>query len=237
MANKTIAEVTAVLALDGTEKVPISTGDGHAHTATIGEIRTYCTQESMDWNEIQNKPTFSEVAYSGDYGDLSNAPEVNDATLTITQGGTTVGTFSSNASNNVTIALQEAGTPEQEVVTKSVFNDTLSVAANTVYKYQNPLSSLTISSIPDPEQTTLESIIYFSTDSDDGCSLAFTYRPQMLFGSVGQLMADCHYVITIKDGCVSVSTPEYVEPWTVETLTFLDENSQPITKRFMIANF
>ena len=52
------------------------------------------------------------VATTGDYDDLLNKPTiptVNDATLTITQGGTTKGTFTANASSNTTIAL-DAGT-------------------------------------------------------------------------------------------------------------------------------
>lgn len=52
------------------------------------------------------------VATSGSYNDLSNQPTiptVNNATLTITQGGTTKGTFTANASSDVTIALDAGG--------------------------------------------------------------------------------------------------------------------------------
>ena len=52
------------------------------------------------------------VATSGSYNDLSNKPTiptVNNATLTITQGGTTKGTFTANASSDVTIALDAGG--------------------------------------------------------------------------------------------------------------------------------
>lgn len=47
-----------------------------------------------------------------DYAYLSNTPTiptVNNATLTITQGGTTKGTFTANASSNVTIDLDSGG--------------------------------------------------------------------------------------------------------------------------------
>lgn len=60
-------------------------------------------QVNSDWNatsgvaEILNKPTI---------------PTVNNATLTITQGGTTKGTFTANASSDVTIALDAGGTVE-----------------------------------------------------------------------------------------------------------------------------
>ena len=57
----------------------------------------------------------SDVATSGDYNDLKNkpviptVPAVNNATLTITQGGTTKGTFTANASSDVTISLENSG--------------------------------------------------------------------------------------------------------------------------------
>lgn len=92
-------------------------------------------QVNSDWNassgvaQILNKPTLgtmaaesasdytptsslATVATSGSYNDLSNKPTiptVNNATLTITQGGTTKGTFTANASSNVTIALDAGG--------------------------------------------------------------------------------------------------------------------------------
>ena len=57
--------------------------------------------------------TLAKVATSGSYNDLSNKPTiptVNNATLTITQGGTTKGTFTANASSDVTIDLDAGGT-------------------------------------------------------------------------------------------------------------------------------
>ena len=92
-------------------------------------------QVNSDWNassgvaQILNKPTLgtmaaesasdytptsslATVATSGSYNDLSNTPTipiVNNATLTITQGGTTKGTFTANASSNVTIDLDAGG--------------------------------------------------------------------------------------------------------------------------------
>lgn len=50
------------------------------------------------------------VATSGDYDDLLNKPTiptVNDATLTITQNGTSAGTFTANSSTDTTIALTD----------------------------------------------------------------------------------------------------------------------------------
>ena len=68
-------------------------------------------QVNSDWNatsgvaQILNKPTLATVATSGSYNDLSNKPTiptVNNATLTIQKNGTTVKTFTANASTNVT---------------------------------------------------------------------------------------------------------------------------------------
>lgn len=91
-------------------------------------------QVNSDWNsnsgvsEILNKPTLATVATTGAYSDLSGTPSlatvatsgsytdlsnkptiptVNDATLTITQNGTSKGTFSANASSPATIALTD----------------------------------------------------------------------------------------------------------------------------------
>ena len=68
-------------------------------------------QVNSDWNatsgkaQILNKPTLATVATSGSYNDLDNKPTiptVNNATLTIQKNGSTVKTFTANASSNVT---------------------------------------------------------------------------------------------------------------------------------------
>ena len=68
-------------------------------------------QVNSDWDavsgiaQILNKPTLATVATSGSYNDLSNKPTiptVNNATLTIQKNGTTVKTFTANASTDVT---------------------------------------------------------------------------------------------------------------------------------------
>ena len=55
----------------------------------------------VTWNDVSNKPTLATVATSGSYNDLTNKPTiptVNNATLTIQKNGTTVKTFTANAS-------------------------------------------------------------------------------------------------------------------------------------------
>ena len=64
---------------------------------------TQTTTTAVDY--IKNKPTLATVATSGSYNDLDNKPTiptVNNATLTIQKNGSTVKTFTANASSNVT---------------------------------------------------------------------------------------------------------------------------------------
>lgn len=59
-----------------------------------------------------NASSLATVATSGDYDDLTNKPTiptVGDGTITITQGGVTKGTFTTNQSANATIALDAGG--------------------------------------------------------------------------------------------------------------------------------
>lgn len=61
----------------------------------------------------------------------NNIPTVNDATLTITQGGTSKGTFTANASSNVTIALDAVKTYSAGTGI-DITNDTISVDGTVV---------------------------------------------------------------------------------------------------------
>lgn len=68
-------------------------------------------QVNADWNatsgvsQILNKPTL----FSGDYNDLTNKPDIpaaaNNATITITQGGVTKGSFTTNQATDGTIDI------------------------------------------------------------------------------------------------------------------------------------
>lgn len=60
---------------------------------------------SGDYADLSGTPNLATVATSGSYNDLTNKPTiptVNNATLTIQKNGTSVGTFTANASSNVT---------------------------------------------------------------------------------------------------------------------------------------
>lgn len=70
--------------------------------------------------ETTSEIALATVATSGSYNDLSNKPTiptVNNATLTITQGGVSKGTFTANASSDVTIALDAGGGSDVEAFT------------------------------------------------------------------------------------------------------------------------
>jgi hypothetical protein len=67
---------------------------------------------TVDWSDVTNKPTFATVATTGNYNDLLNKPTiptVGNGTITLTQGGVTKGTFTTNQSGNTTIALDAGG--------------------------------------------------------------------------------------------------------------------------------
>lgn len=85
---------------------------------------------TVDWSDITNKPTFATVATTGAYSDLigkpvlatvattgnyndllnkPTIPTVGNGTITLTQGGVTKGTFTTNQSGNTTIALDAGG--------------------------------------------------------------------------------------------------------------------------------
>ena len=87
-----------------------------AYSDLTGTPTIPAAQVNSDWSansgvaQILNKPTLATVATSGSYNDLSNKPNiptVNNATLTVTQNGASAGTFTANASSNVTIALTD----------------------------------------------------------------------------------------------------------------------------------
>lgn len=104
-------------------------------------------QVNSDWNansgvaQILNKPTLATVATSGSYNDLSNLPTiptVNNATLTIQKNGTTVKTFTANASANVTANIT-VPTKTSDLSNDSGFIDTVDTAlsATSVNPVQN----------------------------------------------------------------------------------------------------
>ena len=60
---------------------------------------------SVAWADVTGKPEFATVATSGSYNDLSDKPTIGNATLTIMSGETSKGTFTANATENVSIDI------------------------------------------------------------------------------------------------------------------------------------
>ena len=121
---------------------------------------------------------------------------MNNATLTITQGGVSKGTFTANASTDVTIALDAGGgASEQDVVAQS--STSFAPAANTVYNFASPISSLTLTSIPN---STLETDIHFVSSSDFVISLP---NNTVVYGSTS-VVSGKDYTVSIKDGRVII---------------------------------
>jgi len=98
-------------------------------------------QVNADWNattgaaQILNKPTLSTVATTGNYSDLNGTPTiptVNDATLTIQQDGSTVGTFTANAAANQTINITSPTFTESQIL--SISNDTIFLTGGSFVK-------------------------------------------------------------------------------------------------------
>lgn len=88
--------------------------------------------DAVEWDNVLNKPNFSTVATSGSYNDLSNKPTiptVNNATLTIQKNGTTINTFTANASSNVTANIT-VPTKTSEITNDSGFIDEISTITN-----------------------------------------------------------------------------------------------------------
>ena len=91
---------------------------------------TQTTTTAVDY--IKNKPALSTVATSGSYSDLTNKPTiptVNNATLTIQKNGTTVNTFTANASSNVTANIT-VPTSTSDLTNDSGFIDGVSTITN-----------------------------------------------------------------------------------------------------------
>lgn len=85
----------------GVAQIDLTGKSDVGHTHTTSAITDFPTLFSGDYDDLSNKPTL----FSGSYTDLTNKPTiptVNNATLTIQKNGTTVKTFTANASSDVT---------------------------------------------------------------------------------------------------------------------------------------
>lgn len=95
------------------------------------------------WVKENNNPFVAYIAnHSSSITWERLRPTVNDATLTITQSGSTLGTFSANASSNVTIDVPGGGSSYAAGVGIEIANDTIEVD-DTVALIDDPATSET----------------------------------------------------------------------------------------------
>ena len=97
MADAKISQLTEKQTLANDDLLVIASGNNN-YKLKGSTVKTYA------------QGGLATVATSGSYNDLSDKPTiptVNNATLTVTQNGTSAGTFTANASSDVTIAITE----------------------------------------------------------------------------------------------------------------------------------
>ena len=116
------------------------------------------------YSDLTGVPSLATVATSGSYNDLSNKPTiptVNNATLTIQKNGSTVKTFTANASSNVTANIT---VPTK---TSDLSNDSNFVASSALATVATSGSYADLSNKP-----TIPTITMTSTDPGEGVPLA-----------------------------------------------------------------
>lgn len=110
----------------------VKVGSGLSITNGVLSTTSGGVADAVEWDNVLNKPSFSTVATSGSYNDLSNKPTiptVNNATLTIQRNNTSVGTFTANASSNKTINIV-VPTKTSDLTNDSGFIDGISTITN-----------------------------------------------------------------------------------------------------------
>ena len=125
------------------------------HTHTLSQITnagTFAAKNNLDYNssELTNKPVLGNLAskntvdYQTEVTNKPTIPTVGDGTITITQGGVTKGTFTTNQSGNSTIELDAGGggntytegdgitIDQNNEISVNVDNDTIVIEGNSL---------------------------------------------------------------------------------------------------------
>lgn len=126
--NLTINATTGVLSADAQPAILYSTTGQN----TDGAMTQKATTDALGLKA--NSADLATVATSGSYNDLSNKPTiptVNNATLTIQKNGTTVKTFTANASSNVTANIT-VPTKTSDITNDSGFLTSIPIATSSV---------------------------------------------------------------------------------------------------------
>ena len=152
----TVDTFTANSSSDKTVNISVPT-----KTSDLTNDSGYIT--GVAWNDVADKPSFATVATSGSYNDLSNKPTiptVNNATLTIQKNGTTVKTFTANASSNVTANIS-VPTKTSDLTNDSGFLTLESLEANSIpFHNAYPRCKYLGTSITDAQNTAIQNRTY-----------------------------------------------------------------------------
>lgn len=110
----------------------VKVGSGLSITNGVLSATGGGTADAVEWDNVLNKPTFSTVATSGSYNDLSNRPTiptVNDGALIIQKNGINVATFTANQSSKTTADIT-VPTKTSDLTNDSGFIDKIATITN-----------------------------------------------------------------------------------------------------------
>ena len=178
----TIGNGTVTIMQGGESKGSFTMNQTGDTTITLGQ-----GVASVSWEDVTGKPTFSTVATSGSYDDLSDKPTILDS-----------GDFKTINSSSI-VGSGDIAIKSFEQDTVSVTSGTsLTVAENTVYRFTFNPTQLTVT-LPDSQY---ESDIYFTAGANfhiEGISNSFT-----VYGSRDIINGE-DYAIAVKDGAVVIA--------------------------------
>lgn len=110
----------------------IKVGSGLSITNGVLSTTGGGVADAVEWDNVLNKPSFSTVATSGSYNDLSNRPTiptVNNGALIIQKNGINVATFTANQSSKTTADIT-VPTKTSDLTNDSGFIDGISTITN-----------------------------------------------------------------------------------------------------------
>lgn len=110
----------------------VKVGSGLSITNGVLSATGGGTADAVEWDNVLNKPSFSTVATSGSYNDLSNKPTiptVNNGALIIKKNGIDVATFTANQSSKTTADIT-VPTKTSDLTNDSGFIDGISTITN-----------------------------------------------------------------------------------------------------------
>lgn len=131
ISDSTIIGRSVLMAADAAAaRTAIGAGTGNSNL-TIGTTATTAKAGNYHptWAQVTDKP----VLFSGDYNDLTNKPAiptVGNGTITITQGGISKGSFTTNQSGNTTVEIDAGGGGSDDLMINITHADLLALVNN-----------------------------------------------------------------------------------------------------------